>query len=148
MNLKLSMDWLTRKSKGSACLGHITGLGSETTAPGFLRGKGISSQGLRLPKQALSLPSSPSTPGFPWPWRMFPMLLFLPCGSRSHSSPALLQRVGHLHLLPVLCRPSWGPTPSPFSLKGLLELFFCYQRVRRTSLFPPRKLLHLNLWVY
>lgn len=94
--------------------------GSETTqntrCSCFLHGTGISSQGLRLPKQARSLPSSPSTPGFLWPWRMFPILLFLPSGSHSLSSAALLPQGGRLHLVPVLRHPRLFPGPHSLSL--------------------------------
>lgn len=138
------MGWLTCKPSGSACLGRISGLAQRPlTAPGFLRGTGISSQGLRLPKQALSLPSSPSTPGFLWPWRMFPILLFLPSGSHSHSSPALLseQDAFTSYLFYIVLDSFRGCTPSPFSLKGVLELSLLLSKGKTDFLISSEKTL-------
>lgn len=138
------MGWLTCKPSGSACLGRISGLAQRPlTAPGFLRGMRISSQGLRLPKQALSLPSSPSTPGFLWLWRMFPILLFLPSGSHSHSSPALLseQDAFTSYLFYIVLDSFRGCTPSPFSLKGVLELSLLLSKGKTDFLISSEKTL-------
>lgn len=102
--------WLAGCQAPGICLPqpHLRAGLRDGTAPGFPWGVGISSRGVRLPKQALSYPSRPPKPGFLWSWRM----CFLP------SFPLLLDYTCH-HLLPVLRRSRHSRCflgPHPLSL--------------------------------
>lgn len=154
LNLKLSMGWLTSKPKGSACLGHTSGLAQRPlrtlAAPAFYMVREFQAKVLGFQSRHGAFPPVPPHQVFFGRGECFlSSFSFL----RDHTASALQlccskRDAFTSYRFYVILDSSRGPTPSPFSLKGVLELFFCYQRVRRISLFRPRKRLHLDLRVY
>lgn len=148
------MVWLTSKPKGSACLSHTSGPAQRPlrtlAAPAFYMVREFRAKVLGFQSRHGAFPPVPPHQVFFGRGECFlSSFSFL----RDHTASALQLccRKGDaftLYRFYVILDSSRGPTPSPFSLKGVLELFFCYRRVRRISLFRPRKRLHLDLRVY